>query len=214
MSTKIDTTELCSYGCGNIAQYLNKSNNLMCSNNSSKCPVIKTKNSNALKSAYKEGRRVPFSTIYETLPQQTKDKMNWNKNKYNADFSYNGIGSHKKVLIQERGHKCESCNLTDWLGEPIPLELEHCDGDNKNNVKENLLLLCPNCHAKTTFYRGRNMNSGKLKVTDEQIINEINKGLNNRQVLINVGLTPKGGNYSRVNDLRYAGVAQGKRQGA
>ena len=58
------------------------------------------------------------------------------------------------------------------------------------------------------------MNSGKLKVTDEQIITEINKGLNNRQILINVGLTPKGGNYSRVNDLRYAGVAQGKRQGA
>lgn len=211
MCTQVNTTELCSYGCGNIARYLNKSNKLMCDNHSTKCPINKTKNSNALKSAYKDGRKASFTVIYKTLPQETKDKMAWNRNNFSADFSYNGIGSHKKVLIQERGHKCESCNLTEWLNEPIPLELEHCDGDNKNQIKENLLLLCPNCHAKTTFYRGRNMNSGKIKVTDEQILTEINKGLNNRQVLINVGLTPKGGNYARVNDLRYAGVAQRKR---
>ena len=74
----------------------------------------------------------------------------------------------------------------------------------KSFNKENLLLLCPNCHAKTEFYRGRNIsNQGKLKVTDEKLIDQINKGLNNRQVLINVGLTPKGANYDRVNKLRH-----------
>lgn len=53
-------------------------------------------------------------------------------------------------------HKCNNCNLTDWLGKPIPLELEHIDGNSSNNKLENLELLCPNCHSFTDTYRGKN----------------------------------------------------------
>ncbi|GAA1248444.1 hypothetical protein GCM10009633_21770 [Janibacter melonis] len=52
--------------------------------------------------------------------------------------------------------RCDSCGGTQWLGLPIPLELEHRDGDRQNNSLENLELLCPNCHAQTPTYRGRN----------------------------------------------------------
>lgn len=199
----ITTADLCSYGCGNVAKYRNGSGNLMCDSSSSKCPSNRAKNSRGLLDAYSSGKKIPAKNQYENLPQETKDKMAWNRGQFTADFSYNGKGSHKSVLINERGYRCERCNLTEWLNDPIPLELEHCDGDNKNNTRENLLLLCPNCHAKTKFYRGRNIpNQGRLKVSDDKIITEIKKGLNNRQVLINVGLTPKGANYDRVNQLR------------
>lgn len=53
-------------------------------------------------------------------------------------------------------HKCNNCELTDWLGNPIPLELEHIDGNSSNNKLENLELLCPNCHSLTDTYRGKN----------------------------------------------------------
>jgi 5-methylcytosine-specific restriction endonuclease McrA len=53
-------------------------------------------------------------------------------------------------------HKCCECGLTEWRGGPIPLELDHRDGDHTNNLLENLRLLCPNCHALTDTYRGRN----------------------------------------------------------
>ena len=53
--------------------------------------------------------------------------------------------------------KCYSCSNTDWLGQPISLELEHIDGNNKNNTLSNLTLLCPNCHAQTSTYRGKNI---------------------------------------------------------
>ena len=53
-------------------------------------------------------------------------------------------------------HKCECCGLETWLGRPIPLELHHKDGDRHNNTIENFALLCPNCHAFTESYRGKN----------------------------------------------------------
>jgi len=34
-----------------------------------------------------------------------------------------------------------------WLDEEIPLELHHIDGNHYNNSFENLMILCPNCHA-------------------------------------------------------------------
>jgi 5-methylcytosine-specific restriction endonuclease McrA len=64
----------------------------------------------------------------------------------------------KKRLISENifEHKCSSCNKTKWLKCPMPLELHHIDGDHDNNELSNLTLLCPNCHALTDNYRGKN----------------------------------------------------------
>jgi len=38
------------------------------------------------------------------------------------------------------------------------LEVEHIDGNWHNNTEDNLTILCPNCHALSDTYRGRNMN--------------------------------------------------------
>ncbi len=51
--------------------------------------------------------------------------------------------------------KCASCGLSEWLGQPIPLEIHHINGNNRDNRLSNLTLLCPNCHAQTDNYRGR-----------------------------------------------------------
>lgn len=65
-----------------------------------------------------------------------------------------------RIRLLEEGYKeykCECCGLTTWLGKPIPLELHHKDGDRTNNQLENFELLCPNCHAFTDSYRGKNI---------------------------------------------------------
>jgi 5-methylcytosine-specific restriction endonuclease McrA len=64
----------------------------------------------------------------------------------------------KKRLLNNFGweFKCSSCRNTDWMGKPIAIELEHINGNNKDNRIENLTFLCPNCHAMTSTWRGRN----------------------------------------------------------
>jgi hypothetical protein len=53
--------------------------------------------------------------------------------------------------------RCYNCNNTIWQNQPIPIELEHIDGNHANNNLDNLTLLCPNCHAQTPTYRGKNI---------------------------------------------------------
>jgi hypothetical protein len=62
----------------------------------------------------------------------------------------------KRILLEQREHKCEVCGLLEWNDKPIPLELDHIDGNTDNNTALNLRLICPNCHAQTETYKGAN----------------------------------------------------------
>lgn len=54
-------------------------------------------------------------------------------------------------------YKCVKCGCDGyWQDGQIALEIDHLDGDNTNNEISNLRYLCPNCHALTETYRGRN----------------------------------------------------------
>lgn len=67
---------------------------------------------------------------------------------------------HLKSALAALGipERCRMCGIEPrWQGHPLPLEVDHVDGDWRNNQPENLRLLCPNCHSSTDTYRGRAM---------------------------------------------------------
>ena len=124
-------------------------------------------------------------------------------------FAQNSVSGnlHVNKIIQDHNiipnKQCYSCGIKDWLNTPIKLELDHINGDNTDNRIGNLRYLCPNCHSQTPNFRGRNLNNGRVKVSEEKIIEAIKLHPNNiRKVLLHVGLTPKGGNYDRIYKIK------------
>ncbi|MEO8395241.1 MAG: hypothetical protein ABI700_19745 [Chloroflexota bacterium] len=85
------------------------------------------------------------------------------KRVYNRQFCHFALEelksdkSRRKWLIEARGYQCEECNLVEWRGKPLALELHHLDGDTDNNSADNLKLLCPNCHSQTETFRQKNV---------------------------------------------------------
>jgi 5-methylcytosine-specific restriction endonuclease McrA len=153
--------------------------------------------------------KVPASTIANWVSHikidiRTTRKSAVKQKRKEISFETCKPATKKMFLVEERGYKCESCSNSEWLGKQIPLELEHIDGNNRNNDRSNLKLLCPNCHAFTPTYRGRNINKGKKKVSDSELKTALSRHKNIRQALIEVGLTPKGGNYKRATELKWA----------
>lgn len=131
----------------------------------------------------------------------------WNKG--NFDYSRFKKGSIIKItaalpaLVALKGHKCESCGLEEWLGNPITLEIHHEDGDHLNNETNNLKLLCPNCHSLTENWRGKNIagQTKKEEVSEEAFVKALETSPNIRQSLLKLGLTAAGGNYVRAREL-------------
>src|SRR6266568_2135544 len=63
--------------------------------------------------------------------------------------TYGDTALLKHRLVREGllAWQCSECGLTSWNGRPIPLELDHINGDRRDHRLVNLRLLCPNCHA-------------------------------------------------------------------
>lgn len=86
------------------------------------------------------------------------------KNEYEANQEYSSKNPRtaKKYLVEKRGHKCEMCGYSEWLGKPILLIFDHVDGNSENWRIDNSRLICSNCDATTDTYKKRNSGKGRF----------------------------------------------------
>lgn len=188
----------CDYGCGAEGLFEFKNKKRCCSSNAAKCSATKQKLGSK-------------GYDYSLLPQETKDRMSHRGQVFMSieEVFVDGKDWGSELLRKYIHHyklleyECSNneCNITDWHGRHLVLELDHIDGRRVNNAIANLRWLCPNCHSQTDTFRGRNKNPGVKKVDDSTLLTALGKYSNIRQALQSVGLAAKGGNYERASKL-------------
>lgn len=192
---------LCDYGCNEKSNFTLKNGKKCCSKHYSSCKNVRKKNSLSIKEKHRKG--LLYSFTKEDIDKSNMNSIFLSEKKAlvkNSNYSNEFI---KKIFIRKlEKYECNICKISEWNNNPITLELDHINGDNKDNRLVNLRLLCPNCHSQTENFRGRNINNGDKKVSDETFLKVLKESKNIRQALIKLGLTPKGKNYERAYKLQ------------
>jgi len=197
--------QLCEYGCNKEGVHFLKCGKFCCEIHQNKCSAVKERNSRGGKRAYKNGKRTTTNNWKnkeyhkEVLKASQKSRI---ENIKSQPFEYWGKKLKWEFILIEQDNKCSICKISPiWNNKTLKFHLDHINGDNGNNKRENLRLICPNCHSQTETYCGKNINTGYFKVTDEEMIDALKSSKNIRQALIKVGLSAKGLNYNRAKKL-------------
>lgn len=87
----------------------------------------------------------------------------WKAGKIDGKSGWGVGNSIRRYLTEKYGNKCSRCGwcVVNLHTKKVPLQVDHIDGNYKNNKEENLTLLCPNCHCLTPTWGGRNRGKGR-----------------------------------------------------
>lgn len=71
----------------------------------------------------------------------------------NSTYANNSRLATRLVNEKKLEYECAICgNNGMWNNKPLSLQLDHINGNHKDNRIENLRFLCPNCHTQTDTY--------------------------------------------------------------
>ena len=69
----------------------------------------------------------------------------------------------RSYLIRKNGNFCQNKECGWDKSKPTMLEIDHIDGDFKNNKLSNVRILCCNCHSQTPNFRSKNYGKSTRK---------------------------------------------------
>lgn len=95
------------------------------------------------------------------------------KTKFQLDTTWSkGMGTHLKKL---RGEQCEECGITEHNGKPITFQVDHINGNRRDNRLDNLKIMCPNCHSQTPTFGIKNISEESYKKMTQGGLNGLSK---------------------------------------
>lgn len=118
-------------------------------------------------------------------------------------FSMLSVKERRSRIRLEQESKCAVCSIPEsWNGKPLKFELDHIDGDRTNEIRQNLRLICPNCHSQTPTYKIGNVKTpGVKRYSDEDVIEALKQNVSAYKAMVSLGMNPHGGNYQRLRRL-------------
>lgn len=147
---------ICNYGCGNKGRFKFKNGKWCCESSYNKCPSIRKRNSEGLKLSHKNGKQYSF-TIEDTNKGRKTLLKKLTEKYLTMPFDSLPYAERRRIIIKEQQYKCKICGINKWNEKELKLHLDHIDGDKTKNSRENLRLICPNCHSQTeTYCRAKN----------------------------------------------------------
>jgi hypothetical protein len=57
--------------------------------------------------------------------------------------------------------KCSICDIEEWMGQSVPLVVDHIDGNHNNNLPSNFRFVCCNCDALLPTFKAKNKGNGR-----------------------------------------------------
>lgn len=152
---------LCEYGCEREAKHQLKNGKWCCESNCNSCPNKRKRMALSVSRAHKEGRCIPPG--YNALKESAR--IRFINRKQMTDWKITQLPfdqlnkKHKKIkLLKEQNNKCDICGIDPiWNGKLLSFHMDHIDGDHGNNKRENLRMICPNCHSQTDTFGSKNL---------------------------------------------------------
>ena len=173
--------KFCSRSCANVRSFSEESNRLR----------SKSNREAAARKSLAERQQLTAKAIEARALKRASDLQHGVFDALSASLK------RERILLEQDGRCLECGILPEWNGRQLKFQLDHVNGDRSNNTRDNLRLLCPNCHSQTETYCGGN----QRRVDDGDLLQALKTNDSTLKALESVGLQPGGKNYKRAERL-------------
>lgn len=176
---------LCEYGCGQEAIFTLKNKKQCCGLSANKCPTKRKAASVSLKKAIQEGKIQKAEWLPDAWAHSLKKRRDIAHNK---PFAQRSKAIKISQILIEQNNKCLHCKIEQcWNNQFLVFQLDHIDGNRGNDNRDNLRLLCPNCHSQTETFGGKK-NRKEVKISEFEFLKAIKETKSLRQALNKLNL--------------------------